>query len=122
MLLEAVDEGAHPPVDASGAAKLLVTAKALRLRRDRPELFTRYTALAAIGEAADHLVAFDRGGAVALATRLPVGLRTRGGWGETVVLLPQRPVTDVITGRQFDGGELRVADLLWRYPVALLDS
>ncbi len=122
LLLEAVDEGAHPPVDASGAAKLLVTAKALRLRRDRPELFTRYTALAAIGEAADQLVAFDRGGAVALATRLPVGLKTRGGWGDTVVLLPQRPVTDVITGRQFDGGELRVADLLWRYPVALLDS
>ena len=122
LLLQAVDAGAHPPIDASGAAKLLVTAKALRLRRDRPELFTRYTALAALGEAADHLVAFDRGGAVTLATRLPVGLEARGGWGDTVVLLPQRPVTDVITGKQFEGGELPVSELLGRYPVALLES
>jgi len=122
LLLEAVDEGAHPPVDESGAAKLLVTARALRLRRDHPELFTRYTALAALGEAADHLVAFDRGGAVTLATRLPVGLEAEGGWRDTVVLLPQRPVVDVITGREFEGGELLVSDLLWRYPVALLKS
>jgi (1->4)-alpha-D-glucan 1-alpha-D-glucosylmutase len=122
LLLEAVDAGAHPPIDASGAAKLLVTAKALRLRRDRPDLFTRYTALAAFGEAADHLVAFDRGGAVTLATRLPVGLDARGGWGDTIVLLPQRPVEDVITGRWFEGGELLVSELLRRYPVALLAS
>ena len=115
-------EGGQPPVDSTGAAKLLVTAKALRLRRDRPELFTRYTALAALGEAADHLVAFDRGGAVTLATRLPVGLEARGGWGDTVVLLPQRAVVDELTGREFEGGELLVADLLSRYPVALLSS
>ncbi len=115
-------QGGQPEVDSTGAAKLLVTASALRLRRDSPELFTRYTALAALGEAADHLVAFDRGGAVTLATRLPVGLAARGGWGDTVVLLPQRPVVDVITGREFDGGELLVADLLGHYPVALLSS
>ena len=120
LLLEAVEQGAHPPVDASGAAKLLVTAKALRLRRDHPELFTRYAALAAFGGAAEHLVAYDRGGAVTLATRLPVGLEARGGWGDTVVLLPLRPVEDVMTGRTFEGGELRVADIMWRYPVALL--
>jgi (1->4)-alpha-D-glucan 1-alpha-D-glucosylmutase len=120
LLLEAVEQGAHPPIDGSGAAKLLITAKALRLRRDQPELFTRYAALLGLGEAAGHLVAFDRGGAVTLATRLPVGLEARGGWGDTVVLLPQRPVEDVITGREFEGGELRVADILWRYPVALL--
>ena len=35
--------------DDDGAAKLLVTAAALRLRRDRPELFTRYTPVAADG-------------------------------------------------------------------------
>jgi len=122
LFLEAIDEGAHPPIDGTGAAKLLVTATALRLRRDRPDLFTRYTALAALGEAADHLVAFDRGGAVTLATRLPVGLEARGGWGDTVVLLPQRPVVDVITGREYDGGELLIADLFVRYPVALLKS
>ncbi|MCU1409696.1 MAG: treY [Rhodoglobus sp.] len=115
-------EGGQPAVDSTGAAKLLVTARALRLRRDHPELFTRYTALAALGEAADHLVAFDRGGAVTLAARLPVGLAAEGGWRDTVVLLPQRPVVDVITGREFAGGELLVSDLLRRYPVALLKS
>jgi (1->4)-alpha-D-glucan 1-alpha-D-glucosylmutase len=118
--LEAVDKGVHPALDSTGAAKLLVTAKALRLRRDRPDLFTRYTALAALGDAADHLVAFDRGGAVTLATRLPVGLDARGGWGDTVVLLPQRPVVDVITGEEYEGGDLLLAEVLSRYPVALL--
>ncbi len=59
-------------------AKLLVTAQALRLRRDRPELFTGYTPVAADGPAADHLVAFDRGGVLALATRLAPRTRGRG--------------------------------------------
>ena len=38
--------------------------QALTLRRDRPELFTGYAPLAAEGPAADHLLAFDRGGAI----------------------------------------------------------
>ena len=112
--------GSSKPV--AGAAKLLVTTRALRLRRDRPDLFTRYAPLTAVGPAADHLIAFDRGGAVTLATRLPVGLAARGGWDDTVVLLPGRPVTDVLTGATFEGGALRVADVLNRYPVGLLAS
>ena len=60
-------DGGHP--------KLRVTAAALRLRRDRPELFTTYAAVPASGPAADHVLAFDRGGAVTVVTRLPVGLR-----------------------------------------------
>ena len=119
-VLESVDNGELPPVDETGHAKLLVTARALRLRRDRPELFTRYASMAGVGEQADHLVAFDRGGAVTLATRLPVGLEAAGGWGETSVLLPHRPVVDVITGERYEGGELGLAELLRRYPVALL--
>jgi len=120
LYLEAIEQGAHPPVDRTGAAKLLVTTRALRLRRDHPELFTRYASLAVIGDAAQHAVAFDRGGAVTLATRLPVSLEARGGWGSTAVLLPRRPVVDVLTGRQFEGGEVPLADALSRYPVALL--
>ncbi len=115
-----LEAGELPPVDETGYAKLLVTSRALRLRRDRPELFTRYAALAAVGDQADHLVAFDRGGAVTLATRLPVGLEHSGGWGDTVVLLPNRTYVDVITGREYEGGELRLADVLGTYPVALL--
>ena len=119
LLLAAIDAGAHPPVDASGAAKLLVVSRALRLRRDRPELFTRYASLPAVGTAAAHVVAFDRGGAVTVATRLPVSLSERG-WGDTTVLLPGHDLVDEFTGNRFPGGETRVADLLSRYPVALL--
>ena len=120
LYLAAIDAGVLPEVDDSGAAKLLVTSRALRLRRDHPELFTRYTPVPAYGSAAAHVVAFDRGDAVTVATRLPVGLAASGGWGDTTIVLAGRPVTDVITGRRFDGGTLALADLLDRYPVALL--
>src|SRR5204862_2776151 len=48
-LLARLDAGWLPPVDASGAAKLLVTTRALRLRRARPGLFTRYRPVYAEG-------------------------------------------------------------------------
>ena len=119
-LLAELDAGLRPPVDETGAAKLLVVSRALRLRRDRPDLFSRYVPLPAVGEAADHLVAVDRGGAVALATRLAFGLAATGGWRGTAVLLPVGPWRDHLTGRLFDGGETPVAELLADYPVALL--
>ncbi len=96
--------------------KLLVTATALRLRRDRPELFTSYAAVPVRGEAADHVLAFDRGGAVSVVTRLPVGLAARGGWGDTTLVLDGR-WRDVLTDRPVD---LRLAGLLGVHPVALL--
>jgi (1->4)-alpha-D-glucan 1-alpha-D-glucosylmutase len=108
----------HPGVDESGAAKLWVTLQALHARRDRPELFDGYEALRATGPAAEHLVAFDRGGAVTLATRLPVGLAAAGGWLDTALELPGA-ATDALTGREVSG-TVRVGDLLDRYPVALL--
>ncbi|HEX5729535.1 malto-oligosyltrehalose synthase [Microbacterium sp.] len=112
--------GELPPVNASGAAKLLVTSRALRLRRDSPELFTRYTPMTVVGEAAEHGIAFDRGGALTVATRLPVGLAARGGWGDTVLLRHSGPTTDAVTGRRFEGSTIRLAELLATYPVALL--
>lgn len=125
-LLEELDaasaRGEVPPVDATGRAKLLVVSRALRLRRERPELFGGYRAVTAVGAASDHAVAFDRGpeGAVAVATRLPVGLAARGGWGDAAVLLSDRPRRDLLTGRRFAGGEVALADLLVSLPVALL--
>ena len=74
-----------------------------------------------VGEAARHAVAFDRGGALAVATRLPVGLARRGGWGETALLRHSGPTVDVFTGRRFAGGSsIRLRELLDIYPVALL--
>lgn len=113
-------DGRTPAIDASGAAKLLVTSRVLRMRRDRPELFTRYLPVEVLGTASGHAIAFDRGGAVAVATRLPVGLASRGGWGDTRILIPGGVWIDALTNRVYPGGELPLADLLERYPVALL--
>lgn len=119
-LLAEIAAGAHPEVDHTGAAKLLVTHRALTLRRDRPELFTRYAALPVFGEAASSAIAVDRGGAVVVATRLPVGLAESGGWRSTRLHVPAGPRVDVLTGRRFDGSRLPLAELLATYPVALL--
>jgi (1->4)-alpha-D-glucan 1-alpha-D-glucosylmutase len=122
-LLTRLDEGWLPDVDASGAAKLLVTASAMRLRRFRPEVFTGYRPLPAEGPAAEHAVAFARSASlVAVATRLPVGLQARGGWGDTVLPLPEGTTDwyDVITGAAVDGYAPRLATVLEHYPVALL--
>ncbi|GAA1749102.1 malto-oligosyltrehalose synthase [Aeromicrobium alkaliterrae] len=120
-LLARIADGWVPPLDSSGAAKLLVTQRVLTLRRDRPELFRGYQALAAVGPAADHAVAFTRHPDLfAVATRLPVGLERRGGWGATTLDLTDGPWTDVLTGATHPGGPRPVADLLATYPVALL--
>jgi (1->4)-alpha-D-glucan 1-alpha-D-glucosylmutase len=122
-LLARLDEGWLPDVDAGGAAKLLVTASALRLRRYRPEVFTGYRALQAEGPGAAHAVAFARSPSlVAVATRLPVGLAARGGWADTVLPLPDAAADwhDIITDTPVEGSAPALARLLERYPVALL--
>ena len=110
-----VDPDNRRPVDYDAAQATLadgsvekqqLTAEALRLRRERPELFTSYTPLLAEGPAADHVLAFDRGGAVTVVTRLPVGLEQKGGWGDTVLHLP--------------GGTERVDVILSERPAAIV--
>ncbi|MCU1476557.1 MAG: treY [Subtercola sp.] len=119
-MLARLDAGDLPPIDESGAAKLLVTSRALRLRRDRPGQFEGYRPLTAVGSAASHVVAFDRDEAITVATRLPVGLAAAGGWGDTHLETDYSRVVDVITGRVYDGSRIQVAELLQTYPVALL--
>jgi (1->4)-alpha-D-glucan 1-alpha-D-glucosylmutase len=118
-LLDTLDGDVEPPpVDASGAAKLWVVSRTLRLRRDWPDLFAGYDPLAAEGAAAEHAVAFDRGGAIIVATRLPVRLERDGGWRDTTIELAGK-CTDVISGTSYRG-TVALADLLGGYPVALL--
>ncbi|MET7968951.1 malto-oligosyltrehalose synthase [Micromonospora sp. NPDC005305] len=119
-LLARLDAGWRPAVAADGAAKLLVVSRTLRLRRDRPELFTGYRPVPAHGPAGAHAVAFDRGGAIAVATRLPLRLARAGGWRDTALAISGNSVTDVFTGRVYSGSELLMHDLLSTYPVALL--
>ncbi len=117
-LLSRLETGWLPEVDDTGAAKLHVVRTTLRLRRERPALFTGYRPLGADGPAADHVVAFARAGVVAVATRLPVGL-ARTGWQDTVLGLPPGDWTDHLTHRPAPR-VIPMADLLTTYPVALL--
>jgi (1->4)-alpha-D-glucan 1-alpha-D-glucosylmutase len=128
-LLADLDAGRLDPGASLDAAKLLVTARALRLRRARAEwLSGGYTPVAAVGPAAEHAVAFARGAAssggpaVTVATRLPVGLRDRGGWSGTVLPLAgwARGWVDVLTGAVFSGERLLLGDVTRALPVALL--
>jgi (1->4)-alpha-D-glucan 1-alpha-D-glucosylmutase len=116
--LRALAAQQRPVLDESGAAKLWVTRQALRARQERPEAFARYRPVSARGAASDHLIAFNRGSAVTLATRLPLGLEAAGGWSDTTIQLPGRH-DDVVGGRSFDG-TVSVAEVLSDYPVALL--
>jgi (1->4)-alpha-D-glucan 1-alpha-D-glucosylmutase len=123
-LLDDLDETGTPaspagPTDV-GVAKLWVVRTALRLRRDRPELFGSYAPVAAQGPAAAHVLAFDRGGALTVGTRLPIGLERQGGWADTTLSLPPgRWRNALASGSEVLQGEVLVADLLRSMPVAL---
>lgn len=105
-----------------GLPKLWLTRQALRLRRLRPGLFGPegdYRPIAAEGEKADHVVAFGRGdGAITVGVRLP--LKLGGNWGETTIDLPEGKWSNELTGDAVDGGRVKLAGLLGRFPVALL--
>ena len=120
-LLASLDAGEVPAVDETGAAKLLVVSRVLRARRDHPEWFAGYEPVEVTGSAADHVVAFDRGVVVPVATRLPAAL-ARDGWGDTALQLPNGPWRDLLTGDRFvsDAAGIPVDAVLARLPVAML--
>jgi (1->4)-alpha-D-glucan 1-alpha-D-glucosylmutase len=111
--------GDRPPtLDESGAAKLWITRQALRLRSRRPDWFSGYQAVTAHGSAHDHLMGFDRGGAMTFATRLSIKLAGDGGWRDTTVEIPGDYI-DVLTGQRWSQA-VTAAELFATYPVALL--
>jgi (1->4)-alpha-D-glucan 1-alpha-D-glucosylmutase len=116
--------GPQSPAVGLDAEKLLVTSRALRLRRDHPDWFAgSYRPLPAEGRAARHAIAFIRGGrSVTVATRLPAGLRRMGGWADTVLPLPDGRWLDVLTGASHAGPHLQISAVTDRLPVALLVS
>jgi (1->4)-alpha-D-glucan 1-alpha-D-glucosylmutase len=64
-------------------------------------------------------VAFTRNnGLVVVVPRLVPDVAE--GWAGTTVDLPTDPWVDVLTGAPVDGGRAEVADLLRRFPVAVL--
>ena len=107
-----------------GDPKMWVIRQGLALRTERPGIFgagADYGPLRAHGAAAPHVMAFSRGDeAVTVVPRLVVGLQRRGGWGDTSLEIPQGDWVDRLSGQKLTGGRIGVADLLQRFPVALL--
>jgi (1->4)-alpha-D-glucan 1-alpha-D-glucosylmutase len=100
-LLAALDAAPDQAVGLD-AEKLLVTSRALRLRRDHPDWFAgSYTPLAGEGPAAEHAFAFMRG-------------------GHTALPLPELHWRDVLTGVRHAGLRPPLSELTRRLPVALL--
>ncbi|MCX5108594.1 malto-oligosyltrehalose synthase [Streptomyces sp. NBC_00378] len=116
----------EPSLDGALGEKGELTAAALRLRRERPEVFGEsgtYAPLGARGPAAAHCLAFCRSGEVVTAvTRLSLRLAESGGWHGTELVLPDDgPWTDLLaSGRKFTGSSVPLAELFAARPVALL--
>lgn len=124
--LARLDDGAAPRTLAD--EKLLVTSRALRLRRAAPGAFVGpgagYAPVASSTPCALAFARTDDGAAraVTVATRLLGTVRRLGGWRDHVVALPAAPGGwhDLLTGRDHPAGTVALADLLADLPVALL--
>lgn len=138
-----VDPDNRRPVDVAGLAdlldrleregptgldaeKLLVTSRALAVRRERPEAFVGESAgYRAVPCSTGNAFAFARtaGGdptVVTVVTRLALALNRLGGWADHTVVLPDGEWEDRLTGRRLPGGTVALAHLLDGLPVALL--
>jgi (1->4)-alpha-D-glucan 1-alpha-D-glucosylmutase len=105
-----------------GLPKMLLTTRALHLRRRRREAFATgsYDPLDAQGPKAAHVVAYSRNGEVVTVTpRLILGLRD--DWSDTTITLPEGEWADALGGDRSWSGSVRLAELLATFPVALLE-
>lgn len=140
-LQAAVDSAPAALLDdwTSGTAKLRLIATGLRARAERATLFRdgHYVGLATTGARARNAVAFartlERSFALAVAPRLVLGLIPDTAqpivpaerWADTSVKLPPalrgRSMRDAVTGVVHKADRvLRIADVLERFPVAIL--
>lgn len=122
--LDRLDEGAGPR-DLSDE-KLLVTSRALRVRRERPEAFVGPDAgYVPLAHSSGHAVTYartvgDEPHVVVVATRLAASVERLGGWADHTVAVPDGAWHDALTDRPAPGGVTPIATLLDRLPVALL--
>jgi (1->4)-alpha-D-glucan 1-alpha-D-glucosylmutase len=109
-------------LDASSDPKIRVVNAALRLRREKPAVFTAggYRPLLAKGPASSHLAAFVRASdAVTAVIRHSVRL-SETGWGDTLLPLPDGTWQNRLGGATFSG-HVSPTDLFAELPVALLE-
>jgi (1->4)-alpha-D-glucan 1-alpha-D-glucosylmutase len=105
-----------------GGPKLWLIHRVLGHRRRHPQAYgpgSGYEPLAVRGRGARHAVAFARTAGLAVVVPRLVADPGRA-WPGTTVDLPRGGWADVLTGDRVDGGTASVADLLRRFPVAVL--
>ncbi len=105
-----------------GMPKLWLIRNGLALRKQRPEWFGPQAGiepLEARGSRRDHVVAFIRGeSVVTIVPRLVAKLGD--DWRDTEVELPRGQWANHLTGDRLRGGSIKLAELMHRFPVALL--
>lgn len=103
-----------------GGAKMLVTTTALRLRRERPELFgadSSYLPIETEGPHADRVVAFLRATEAAIVVPR---LAPLDGALDVTVHLPEGEWRNLLTDEEVSGDRNPATDLFESFPVALL--
>jgi (1->4)-alpha-D-glucan 1-alpha-D-glucosylmutase len=102
--------------------KMLVTSRALRVRRELRECFGDHATYEPLATNPEHAVGFVRSGRVAcVVTRAQRRLVDSGGWSDQSVTLPAGTWRDDLTGRVLEGGrDVTCAELFGQLPVALL--
>ncbi|HEY3839345.1 MAG TPA: malto-oligosyltrehalose synthase, partial [Bryobacteraceae bacterium] len=97
-----------------GLPKLWVLTKALSLR----SRLGNYSPLPLTGSRKDEALAFSRGEVVTVVPRMVMGT---SDWGDTAVEVPAgRNWQNVLTGEDIGSGNIQLARLFQRFPVALL--
>jgi len=101
--------------------KLLVTSRALRVRRELRSAFGDEATYEPLTGSSEHVLGFVRSGCVAgVVTRASRRLVDGGGWKDQTMTLPEGTWSDELTGRLHAGGEVACADVFDQLPVALL--
>jgi (1->4)-alpha-D-glucan 1-alpha-D-glucosylmutase len=117
LLAELDAAGSAPPLEDSGAAKLHLVSRLLRLRRERPELFGPEASYEPL-DAGARAIGFSRGDVVTVAPVRALQVQT-AGWGDDRVTLPDGHWQDVLTGAARTG-EVGLQQLLADFPVSVL--
>ena len=109
---------------SEGLPKLHLLQQGLRLRHRCAAAFAAgaaYRPLLAGGDAAEHAWGCIRGDGEVVALGVLHPLRLSSRWNDSSVALPAGRWRNVLAGDEVVGGDVRVASLLERFPVALLE-
>ncbi|GAA2183525.1 malto-oligosyltrehalose synthase [Brooklawnia cerclae] len=115
----------HEP-ETLAEEKLHLTRQILRLRRRRPEVFVGSgAAYRPLPSSTGHVLSFARGDTPQVVTIATTAFRSAAeveGFNDHTVVLPEGHWFDVLTGREYEAGNVELAPMLSRFPCAVLED